>query len=88
MPNRDGTGPAGSGPATGRGAGPCGSGDPGTGRFWGRGRGRGRGLGGDFRSGFGRNVSPEQQRSWLEAQAQNLENALRNINDRLANLKK
>ena len=41
MPNRDGTGPAGQGPRTGRGAGNC-AGHGGAGRFGGRGLGRGR----------------------------------------------
>ena len=38
MPNRDGTGPFGQGPKTGRGLGPCGGGQA-------RGNGRGKGLG-------------------------------------------
>ncbi len=41
MPNKDGTGPNGEGPKTGRGLGPCGNGIP---RGGGRGRGLGRGL--------------------------------------------
>lgn len=42
MPLRDGTGPAGMGPMTGRGMGPCAGG---YGRGMGRGAGRGRGCG-------------------------------------------
>ncbi len=40
MPRFDGTGPAGQGPMTGRGLGPCGGG-----QAFGRGRGAGRGMG-------------------------------------------
>jgi len=84
MPFRDGTGPAGGGPRTGRGAGNCaGQGD--TGRFGGRGFGRGRrgrGLG----RGFG--FAPEQERSWLEAQVKSLQSALQSITERLDALKK
>ncbi len=47
MPNRDGTGPAGQGPATGRGRGPCGAGK-GTGQGLGMGR-RGRRFSGQNR---------------------------------------
>ena len=43
MPTRDGTGPLGQGPLTGRGLGPCGAGI-GFRRGFGRGIGRGRGL--------------------------------------------
>ena len=43
MPQRNGTGPAGQGPLTGRGLGPCGDGKPKTGGL-GLGRGRGRGF--------------------------------------------
>ena len=46
MPNRDGTGPAGQGPAAGRGRGPCGG--KGTGQGLGRGR-RGRRFSGQNR---------------------------------------
>ena len=42
MPNRNGTGPEGRGPRTGRGLGPCGDSTP---RGGGRGLGYGRGLG-------------------------------------------
>lgn len=45
MPNRNGTGPEGKGPKTGRGLGPCGGDDNQTPRGAGRGRGLGRGLG-------------------------------------------
>lgn len=51
MPNRNGTGPEGKGPKTGRGLGPCGDGQP-------RGGGRGRGLGAGL--GLGRNAGKPQ----------------------------
>lgn len=50
MPNRDGTGPRGNGPRTGRGLGPCGDGQA---RGLGRGRRNVRGLG------LGRRVNTE-----------------------------
>jgi hypothetical protein len=71
MPFRDGTGPSGQGPRTGRGAGNC-AGQGGAGRFVGR--------------GFG--IAPEQERSWLENQAQALQAALQSITERLDALKK
>jgi hypothetical protein len=79
MPFRDGTGPTGAGPRTGRSAGNC-AGQGGLGRFGGRGiggghagRGPGRGLGFD----------PQQERSWLEQQLKSLRSALQSITDRL-----
>lgn len=51
MPDFDKTGPAGKGPMTGRGDGPCNSNSPRRGRRCGPGGGRGFGRGG----GFGRN---------------------------------
>lgn len=81
MPFRDGTGPTGQGRRTGRGAGNC-AGQGGAGRFGGRGLGLGRGGRGRGR-GFGRGfgVTPDQERSWLEA-------ALQSITERLDALKK
>lgn len=52
MPNKNGTGPEGRGPRTGRGLGPCGDGTP-----QGGGRGRGFGTG----PGFRRNVDNESK---------------------------
>ncbi|MCK4539826.1 DUF5320 domain-containing protein [Candidatus Parcubacteria bacterium] len=53
MPYRNGTGPEGKGPKTGRGLGPCGDGTPrGNGRGLGLGRGRGKPIG----RGLGRNT--------------------------------
>ena len=81
MPFGDGTGPAGNGPRTGRGAGNC-TGQGGAGRFGGRGFGLGRGgRGRGFGRGFGNlGYSPDQERSWLEA-------ALQSITERLDALK-
>lgn len=45
MPNKDGTGPEGLGPKTGRQLGNCKEASPVEGRGFGRGRGLGRGLG-------------------------------------------
>jgi hypothetical protein len=84
MPFRDGTGPSGQGPRTGRGAGNC-AGQGGAGRFVGRGFGRG-GRGRGFGRGFG--IAPEQERSWLEDQAQALQAALQSITERLDAFKK
>jgi len=56
MPRIDGTGPRGFGPMTGRGLGPCGSGNA-------RGFGRGRGLG---RFGVDRFISPKNELASLD----------------------
>lgn len=84
MPFRDGTGPTGKGPRTGRGAGNC-AGQGGAGRFSGRGlgigrrgRGPGRGLG----------FAPQQDSSWLEQQIKSLQSALQSLTERLDALKK
>ena len=79
MPFRDGTGPAGQGSRTGRGAGNC-AGTGGTGRFGGRGLGLGRGRRGRGRGISGLGLYPDQERSWLEA-------ALQSITERLDALK-
>ena len=82
MPFRDGSGPAGQGTRTGRGAGNC-AGQGGSGRFGGRGRGRGgRGLGRGI--GFASN----QDRSWLEDQVKSLQSALQKVTERLDAMKK
>ena len=75
MPNRNGTGPAGGGPRSGRGAGNC-TGQGGAGRFGGRGLGRGLGF------------APNQDRSWLENQVEALQSALQSITERLDAMKK
>ena len=79
MPFGDGTGPNGQGSRTGRGAGNC-AGQGGTGRFGGRGPGLGRGGRGRGRGFGGQGVTPDQERSWLEA-------ALQSITERLDALK-
>ena len=79
MPFRDGTGPAGQGSRTGRGAGNCAR-TGGTGRFGGRGLGLGRGRRGRGRGISGLGLYPDQERSWLEA-------ALQSITERLDALK-
>ncbi len=64
MPYRDGTGPCGEGPLTGRGFGPC---------------GRGRGLKQGFRRGFGRRffqpieLSKDEQKKILKEELEELE---------------
>lgn len=83
MPLRDGTGPTRQGARSGRGAGNC-AGQGGAGRFGSRGFGRG-GRGRGFGRGFGAN--PDQERSWLENQAQALQAALQSITERLDALK-
>ena len=80
MPNRDGTGPSGGGPRSGRGAGNC-TGQGGAGRFGGRGLGRG-GRGRGFGHGLG--FTPNQVRSWIE----NLQSTLQSITERLDAMKK
>jgi len=55
MPQRDGTGPRGEGPLTGRGLGRCQKGR-GVAGGWGRGGGRGRGFGRGL--GMGRGLAP------------------------------
>lgn len=85
MPFRDGTGPAGGGSRTGRGAGNC-AGQGGAGRFGGRGLGMGRGGGRGFGRGLG--FAPEQGRSWLEQQIKTLQSALQSITERLDAMKK
>jgi len=87
MPRRDGTGPLGSGPATGRGMGPCvnPNGAPGYGNF-GCGRNLGRGCGRGFRRPFdGTGYAPindkavlEQERNFLKAELDAIEKQLKN----------
>ena len=88
MPYRDGSGPSGQGPRTGRGAGNC-TGTGGDNRYGGRGLGR-RGAGRGFNRGFGRGlgVAPEQDRSWFMEQIQSLQSAIKSISDRLDASKK
>ena len=79
MPNRNGTGPAGTGPATGRGMGPCGTGLR---------RGRGRGLGRGF---FGRGFNlgkwtKEDEKSALIEEEKMLSNDLSQIKEEIKEL--
>ena len=101
MPGLDGSGPAGQGPMTGRGAGPCNTGDGyGRGRgFWGfgRGRGGGYGMGRGFRrfGGFGRffgygppqNLSQADQKKQLKADLEDLEAEKKEIKKMLDEMK-
>ena len=89
MPRGDGTGPAGMGPMTGRGAGVCaGVAAPGFANAWGRGGAwrRGRGMA------WGRPwpappvMAPVSERDALQSQAQALENALEQVKKQLAAL--
>jgi hypothetical protein len=80
MPWRDGTGPEGRGPLTGRGFGPCGRG---------LGRGFGRGMG--FRRfGYGigyRRPTTEEEIEMLKAEKEDLQAVITDIDKRLAELK-
>ena len=97
MPGGNGTGPAGMGPMTGRGAGYCagyanavsGRGFFGFGRGCGRGFGRARGRYGfrAFDQGHFNQVSaPQHELDSLKNQAQHLEDALDGIKNRMAEL--
>jgi len=77
MPNRDGTGPMGNGPRTGRGMGPCGGGMR-HGMGWGYGRG----------FGARRFISPKNELEALEEEQQMLENELQMIKEEQASLKR
>lgn len=72
MPQLDKTGPAGLGPMTGRGMGPCGAGMR---RGWGRGYGRGFGFG---RRRF---ISPKNEMAALEEEEKMLEEELQAIRE-------
>lgn len=77
MPFRDGTGPQGAGPRTGRGLGPCGGG-----MAWGRGYGRG----------FGwccpcPRLTKKEEAEALTSEAEILEEELKAVKERLGNLK-
>lgn len=74
MPYRDGTGPWGRGPMTGRGMGPCG-----------RGFAKGMGYG---RFGYGyRRPTKEEEIEMLKADKEDLKTALEDVEKRLAELK-
>lgn len=89
MPWRDGTGPFGEGPLTGRGLGPCG-----RGMGWRRGFGWGRGFGWRrFRRQFppiyveNVQLTNEEKRKILKAELEELENEKREIENELKKLK-
>jgi len=91
MPNMNGTGPQGMGAMTGRGLGPCGAGMR---RGFGRGFGRGMGFGWRARS---MQVMPiqqpaviteKQEREMLEADLSDLKEEMKEIEERLKELKK
>ncbi|MBD3263203.1 hypothetical protein GF374_02380 [Candidatus Woesearchaeota archaeon] len=98
MPNFDGTGPCNQGPMTGRGLGPCGAGR-GFGKGYGRGWGRGFGRGWRFRQAPVAPVYPErtvpvykeptkkEQKDMLKAEKAQIEKELKEINQRLQELK-
>jgi len=85
MPRFDGTGPTGAGPGTGWGLGPCGAGMR---RGFGRGLGYGRGLG--WRRPWGYYPTPtytqKDEKEILKADAADLEEELKAIKARLAEL--
>jgi hypothetical protein len=76
MPFKDGTGPSGQGPRTGRGLGNCaGQGGAGRGRSFGRGRGQGS------------NAIPTQDNSWIQNRLDELQAAIQKLTGRLDNPK-
>ena len=75
MPFRDGTGPQGQGPMTGRGLGPCGDGR-GKGMSMGKRMGFGRGRG--FRSWFA-SLSKDQAKEELDSYKKTLEDELEQV---------
>lgn len=79
MPKFDGTGPAGAGPRTGRGMGPCCGG-----YGWGRGTGAGFGMGYGRRSRF----SNDEQKEMLKAEIEDLKQELKLAEEELAQLEK
>lgn len=88
MPNRDGTGPQGLGPCTGRGLGPCGCEMR---RGFGRGFGLGRGLGFQRFARFGYTepvtFTKEEEKKILEAELKEIELEKQEIEKRLKEIK-
>ncbi|MFA5532450.1 MAG: DUF5320 domain-containing protein [Candidatus Shapirobacteria bacterium] len=82
MPNRDKTGPAGAGPLTGRGLGPCGQGNR---QGFGCGRGFGRGLGRYF--GWDQPQTEAEQKQSLVDYRKALEEELEDVKKQESNLK-
>jgi len=85
MPRYNGTGPLGFGPGTGWGLGPCGAG-----AGWGRGPGRGRGFGWRRFGGYYPSSAPteKEETEMLSEEAAALEEELKAIKARLAELKR
>ena len=91
MPQRNGTGPAGQGPMTGRGMGPCEGSDTSGIVNPGFGRGFGRGMGGGCprRRCFGfpaQPLTPEQEKANLQQELEAIKTAEQNIKSRLEDL--
>ena len=84
MPNRDQTGPIGTGPLTGKGFGPCGGGRS-LGRGFGCGRGFGRGLGRYF--GWNEPQTKEEQAEALVDYRKALEEELEDVKKQEEGLK-
>ena len=91
MPGRNGTGPMGQGPLTGRGLGPCGGGAAYGGRFYGRRMGFGRGA--RFGGGFGgagyyapANLTAEEQKELLSERKAFLESELNDLQKQMDEL--
>jgi len=87
MPRFDATGPSGFGPGTGRGMGPCGAG-----MGYGRGRGFGRGFGGfgrfgGYNSPYPTRITKEEETEMLNNEVGALEEELKAMQERLAELK-
>lgn len=87
MPNFDGTGPQGRGPMTGRGQGPCNTGN-GSGRAYGRGRGRGFGRWAGFCPFFGQPLVDESDRESLSSYEEDLQEELKEVQSLLKKKKK
>lgn len=82
MPGLDQTGPAGAGPMTGKGMGPCGGGrSRGLGRGCGYGMGRGKFVGRTY-------LTKNEETQDLEEEAKNLEADLKAVKEKIAELKK
>ena len=83
MPSFDRTGPLGMGPRTGRGVGPCGYGSD-LGR--GYGYGMGRGFGRFWNSSYVPTLTREEEAELLKEEAEELENELKSVKDRIGRL--
>ena len=88
MPRGDRTGPAGVGPMTGRGLGPCGGGRA-LGMSFGRGAGRCLGRGFGWRCApYAYNPTKEQEIADLKAEKEAIQEELKAIEERLKGLEK